>query len=192
MASETLIGVNNNCTYSGLYYTVYNGYMNDNVIFFKTASLLPPGTSGTSGSNNKGLNTNISSIVTGTNGFINSTSGNPDNFSVQWLGYFKSNYTGIWTFSTNSDDCSYLWIGSNAISGYTIFNALVNNRGTHAPTKVSATINLTSGTYYPIRIQYGDATVGHDMIVTFKNPNLTETSNGNGYYYSINNNLMKA
>ncbi len=187
----TVINSINNNFNSGLFYGVYSGYMNDNPNFFSTASLLSIGTSGTSGNQNTGTVTNIPTITTGTNNFISSTGGNPENFSVQWLGYFKSNFTGTWTFYTNSDDCSYLWIGTNALTGFTTANSTVNNSGAHGPQERSGTVSLTSGVYYPIRIQFGESGGGQEMIVSFLNPTLTKTSNGSGYYFSISNGVLR-
>ena len=195
----TLINSINNNLVSGLKYVVYSGNMGgsspalDDPNFFKTASLLPVGTSGTSGSNNQGIVTEIPNIVTGTGNFITSstTPPGPDNFSVQWLGYFKSDYTGTWTFYTTSDDCSYIWIGSTAITGYTTSNPVVNNGGPHSSQERSGTINLVSGEYYPIRIQYGEGAVDNIIVVSFSNPTLTKTTNGNGYFFNQNNGVIR-
>ena len=149
---------------------------------------LPPTTSGTFGINNQGLITQIPDISTGTNNFI---SGNAETFSIQWLGYFKSNFTGEWTFYTNSDDCSYLWIGSNAISGFTTTNAVVNNGGGHAMSEKSGTISLIFGEYYPIRIQYGENSGDQNIIVSFSHLTLTKTSDGTNFYYYMNNGVMR-
>lgn len=185
-----LFNVTNINLVPGLFYTIYSGYMNDNSNYFNinAGSLLPPTTLGTSGINNQGLITQIPDISTGTNNFI---SGNSYTFSTQWLGYFKSNYNGEWTFYTNSDDCSYLWIGSNAISDFTTGNAIVNNRGIHGPQEQSGKISLNSGEYYPIRIQYGQNNGGQNIIVSFSNSTLTKTSDGTNFYYYMNNGVMR-
>lgn len=75
--------------------------------------------------------------------------------AYQWLGYIKPDYTGTWTFTTSGvsiDDCLTIWIGSSALSGYTTGNAVANI----SITSGSGTISLTSGTYYPIRVQYAN------------------------------------
>ncbi len=182
-------GINNNYN-SGLFYGVYSGYMNDNPNFFNNRLLLPSGTSGTFGTNNQGLVKNIPDITTGTNGFIIQNNG-LQLTSIQWIGYFKSNYTGEWTFYTASDDCSYLWIGSNALSGFTTANSLINNGGIHGTREISRKINLVAGEYYPIRIQYGQGYFGYSMNVSFSNPILSKTSNGTGYFFNINNGVMR-
>jgi hypothetical protein len=73
----------------------------------------------------------------------------------QWLGYFLPDYTGTWTFSTggvNIDDTVTVWIGASALSGYTTGNAVF----TATTAAGSGTVSLTSGTYYPIRVQYAN------------------------------------
>lgn len=76
------------------------------------------------------------------------------------LGYFKPTETGTHTLSSTSDDMSYLWIGDNAIAGYTPSNALINNGGTHGTNYAAGTIALTAGEYYPIRVLYGNTAGG--------------------------------
>ena len=78
----TLINSNNIDLQSGLFYAVYNGGYSDNPNYFSTATLYTPR------GPNQGFVTGIPNIITGTNNCINAT--NIENFSVQWLGYFKS------------------------------------------------------------------------------------------------------
>jgi hypothetical protein len=130
-----------------------------------------------------GYNSNISDINVGTNSAVPSNS-SLESFTVEWTGLFLANVTGTWTFFTNSDDGSYLWIGANATSGYTTTNATVQNGGLHAIQERSGTVVLISGVYYPIRILYGESTAGDSMIVSFTPPSGTKTTNGTGYYYN--------
>jgi len=162
----------------GLFFTCYNGYMNDNVSFFNTAS--PIATSKTTGKPTFGATSNISTLDTGTNGCISTTS-TPQSFSIQWLGYFKPNVTSsTWYFRTTSDDCSYLWIGSNAITGFTTGNANVNNGGLHGDVTVrSNAITLTVDVYYPLRIQQGGGNFNNTMKVEFSRDNVNWYSDGN-------------
>lgn len=149
----------------GLYGRRYSGYMNDNVNFFNSAVL-----SGTSFAY-----TNINS---------NWVEGG-DSFSIEWLGYFRPNESGTWNFRTSSDDCSYLWIGTFAKSGFTTSNATVNNGGLHGTQTIAGSAVLSSGLYYPIRIQFGENTGGEVMAVDFAPPsNPTGWINsGTGYYF---------
>ena len=176
----------NELTYTytaGLIYTVYNSYFNEDVTFFDNNTTYK--TDGTGFYT--GINSNISSINAGTNGYVPNTydsTGKWDNYSVQWLGYFKPDVTGTWAFSTDSDDGSYLWVGSTATSGYTSSNCLVNNSGYHAMQKIEGTISLTAGIYYPIRIQYGNSAYNNNMIVRFRNPVGSERTDGTGFFYN--------
>jgi hypothetical protein len=136
---------------SGLYYQIYNGYFADSLTFSSTASYY------FSGSNSYGYSSDLTNIGNSTNQRITTSQG-LTNFTVMWTGYLTtpSGTTGTWTFATTSDDSSWVWIGANAISGYTTGNALINNNGTHPLTTVSNTISLTASTSYPIRILYGN------------------------------------
>ena len=164
----------------GLYFTIYNGYHNESVTFTSTAALRTTGLLAL----NTGYNSNISDINVGTNGAI-PIDGSLSSYTVEWFGYFLANVTGTWTFFTNSDDGSYLWMDSSALSGnYTTTNAIVKNGGGHAMVERSGTISLTSGTYYPIRILFGESGGGDNLIVSFTPPSGTKTTNGSGYYFS--------
>jgi len=156
---------------NGLTWGYYTGYFADNVNFFTGA----PSASG--------VVTSIPSINAGTDGYVPADQ-SWSNYSVQWTGYFLSNYTGSWTFYTSSDDASYLWIGPNATSGFTTANANVNNSGTHPVQERSGNVSLVAGQYYPIRIQFGENGGGDNMIVSFSNPVLTKTTNGQGFFYT--------
>jgi hypothetical protein len=127
---------------ANIWRTDYEGYFNDVPSFFDTAALKA------APNDYNGTDTTISEP-----GLLNNT-------SIQYKGYFLATYTGTHTFYLNSDDGSYLWIGLIALSGYTTANALVQNGGLHALSEVSATINLVAGTYYPIRIQFGNGPSG--------------------------------
>ena len=104
------------------------------------------------------------------------------NISYQWVGYFLAPTTGIYNFSLNSDDGSYFWIGNNAVSGYTTGNANVFatfNTGT----VTSGNIQLTAGTYYPVRVLYGNGTGAAYITLSFSGPGIASTSDGTGYFF---------
>ncbi len=128
------------------------------------------------------LVTNFSTISTATNGII-PTDGSWDLYSVEWVGYFYAPTTGSYTFYTESNDASYVWIGSTAQSGYTTANALVNNGGIHTLQERSGTISLTADTLYPIRIQFGDNTSSDGFSLSFSGPGITRTYNFSGYVF---------
>jgi hypothetical protein len=158
----------------GFIVRVYNGgYFADNVNWFASNTV-----------NYTASNITImSNISTATNG--NKLVNGAENYSVQWTGYFYCLSTGSHTFFTESDDASYLWLGSNAISGFTSINALVNNGGPHAVQQRSGTSNLTANTYYPIRMQFGELGGGDDMRVSFTPPSGTRTYNFTNYAFSL-------
>jgi len=73
-----------------------------------------------------------------------------------------------------------MWIGPDAISGYTHTNAVVQNGGLHGTTERSGTISLTQNIYYPIRIMFGNNTGPGTMVVSYSTPTITKTSTWTG------------
>lgn len=147
---------------AGLYKTTYAGYFNDNVSFFATAT---PTTFGANPA---------TSVQTTTISEPSSDDGS--SFSVQWLGYFLPSTTETYTFFTSSDDASYVWVGSNAITGFTTANATVDNGGLHGNRERSGTASLTAGVYYPIRIQFGENGGGDVLTFNYSTPTITKTT----------------
>lgn len=154
---------------AGLYKTTYSGYFADNVNFFATAT---PGTFGS----NPATSVQTTSIT-------EPGADDGSNFSCQWLGYFTPTTTETYTFFTNSDDASYVWVGSNAVSGFTTANAIVNNGGLHGPLELSGSIALTAGVYYPIRIQFGENGGGDVMTFNYSTPTITKTTTVTGLVF---------
>lgn len=147
---------------AGLYKTTYSGYYADNVGFFATAV---PTTFGANPS------TSVQTTIIEEPGSDDGSS-----FSVQWLGYFLATTTETHTFFTSSDDASHLWIGANAITGFSTANATVNNGGLHGNQEASGTISLVAGTYYPIRIQFGEQGGGDVCTVNYSTPTIAKTT----------------
>jgi hypothetical protein len=145
---------------AGLYRTTYSGYFADNVAFFATATATA---------------TTVQTTV-----IEEPNTDDGSSFSMQWLGYFVSSTTETYTFFLNSDDASYLWIGSNALSGFTTANATVNNGGLHGPVEVSGTAALTAGVYYPIRIQFGEQGGGDVLTFSHSTATISKTTNVTG------------
>lgn len=73
-----------------------------------------------------------------------------------------------------------MWIGANAISGFTTGNSLVNNGGLHGAVEISASIALSAGVYYPIRIQFGERGGGDFCTFSYSTPTITKTTNTTG------------
>lgn len=164
----------------GLIYRIYNGYHNE-VANYTTSASARTGYSGTS----NGTSIDISNLASATHRNVIGNNGSVM-FSIEWIGYFYTgSESGIWTFYTNSDDGSYLWLGSTALDGYTIGNSLVNNGGSHPPLLVSGTIELSANTYYPIRILYGQGSSSYEMTMYFESPNGVTHYDGTGFYSKI-------
>jgi hypothetical protein len=160
---------------AGLYKTTYAGYHNENPAFFVTAT---PATYGANPA------TSIQTTI-----IQEPSSDDGSNFSVQWLGYFKPITTETYTLFILSDDGSYLWIGANALSGFTTANANINNGGAHGSQERSGSVALTAGIYYPIRMQFGEIGGGDVFRFTYSTPTITKTTNVTGlvFYNPVTN-----
>ena len=157
----------------GLTWKFANGYMNDT-----------PGYFDTNGYSKIGRTSDITDLTKATNGQY-TTAQTMDTYSLEFVGYFRPTESGVHTFYTVSDDCSFVWLGTTALSGYTTANALVNNAGAHPQQMRSGnTAYLVAGTYYPIRIQFGESGGGQIMKMYFKTPAGVTVQNGYGYFFS--------
>lgn len=177
---STLVSAANIGYIPGLKWYRYAGNHGGNTSYTDTATLQSSGNNKpTSG---RGVY-NFTNIARGTSN--NQLVDGNNSYSVLWLGYFfTGNNTGTFTFYTNSDDGSYLWIGPNATSGYTATNALVKNGGDHPMQTQSGTITLNANTYYPIRILFGENGGGDDIAIYFNLPGTsTNIYIGKDYYY---------
>ena len=135
---------------------------------------------------------NMSNLSNPTNSTVK---GNINSYSVgttdTWMfrGYFLANTTATnWKFRTNSDDASYVWIGSNSTSadtGLSTSNAIVDNGGTHsAQTRTSSNISLTEGVYYPFAVIVGNNSGPGTLTLEFSNNGGTNwQSDGAGFYF---------
>jgi hypothetical protein len=118
----------------------------------------------------------------------NSISNTSTIYHCQWSGYFKSDFTGSWTFSLTTVNYSMLWIGDTAINN-DVSNIFLSDTGNDTnPT--TASISLIKSKYYPIRMQWGKRT-------NFINPTLALSVTRNGatitnltnYLYSAKKNI---
>jgi len=148
---------------NNIWRTDYEGYFNDTPSFFATAALK----AAPDDYNGPDTTINEPSLL--------------NNTSIEYKGYFLATYTGTHTFYLNSDDGSWLWIGSTAITGFTTANALVQNGGLHGVNEVSASISLIAGTYYPVRIQFGNGPAGPGVLVaSYEHSGQAKTSTWTG------------
>jgi len=141
-----------------------NGYFADNVAFF---------------------NTPVASPVTQTTGTVNTIniSNQPQYNSIMYIGYLKAPATATFTFYTASDDASYLWIGTNAVTGFTTGNAVVSNGSLHGVVEASGTKNLIQNVYYPVRILFGNNGGPGALTVSYSTPSISKTSNWTGLIF---------
>ena len=170
----TPISLNNSVTpatpkglLDGLTWKYYNGDSSDSVSYYTTNTYT-----------NIGRCIDTTNINKLTNGQYAVDAG--DSYSMEIFGYFRATVSGTYTFSLATDDGSYMWIGANALSGFTTANATVNNGGEHAVQERSGTASLTAGVYYPIRIQFGEAGGGDAMTFNYSTPTITKTTNVTG------------
>ena len=144
---------------TGVYKVTYTGYHGDDVTFTDTATVTADETA---------TNFTISSFST-------------ENITVLYTGYLLGTYTGDWTFTLTGDDSSYLWIGDNAVSGYTTTNrtafANYNTTGT-------VTVAITAGEYYPVRLLYGNGPSAGYLNLTYAHTGQTATNNFIGKLFS--------
>lgn len=157
----------------GLTWKFANGYMADT-----------PGYFDTNGYSNIGRTSNFTNVGAATNGQYTEAQ-SIDGYSLEFTGYFRPLESGVYTFYTISDDCSFVWLGTTAQTGYTTANAIVNNAGTHGQQMRSGnTAYLIAGVYYPIRAQFGDSSGGQRFDMYFRTPSGTVIENGYGHFFS--------
>ena len=148
---------------SGLFGRYFNTYFSDNM-----GNLTTP--------TNSEVRTQLSSYSVGT--------------TDTWLfrGYFLADTTSTtWQFRTNSDDASFVWIGTNSTAIDTALdtdNAVVDNGGAHsARTRTSNNISLTDGVLYPFAVVIGNNTGPGSLTLEWRVDSGTWESNGAGYLF---------
>lgn len=146
--------------------------------------------------------TNDSSNITGTVGLpsaqhrfgvnvwpsIQFGNGIGDSYGFIAIGYFVPPSTGTYTIYTSSDDGSGVWIGTLALPGQTrtAANATLNNNlgGGQGNTKRSATISLTGGVIYPIRIVMEEGGGGDNLTFSWAGPSIAETTDLTNHFFA--------
>lgn len=84
-------------------------------------------------------------------------------------GYITPSVSGNYTFSGTVDDDGYLWIGANALSGYTLLNA--NWHTTYQSSSYST--NLTANTEYAFRYLYRNGGGGYSVSISISGGSLS-------------------
>lgn len=111
--------------------------------------------------------------------------------SYLFIGYLKHDIDFLdFKIYTYTDDASYLWIGGNAISGYSTTNAHAKNGNIHANrySTNSLWVQLKKGVYYPLRYQYGgDGSYNRSANLSYITKSSSEkiTVPGSWYYHEI-------
>ena len=129
--------------------------------------------------------------------------GPSNNWSTEYIGYFKPKANGTHTFKMTSDDSSWMWIGN---AGQTIedlkttrddTNELISIPGTHPAQEVIASISLDKDLYYPVLIYYGNKKFGttggwrHELEFNPADTGGYQFS-GVGYWFKTTNSLNTA
>jgi hypothetical protein len=126
----------------------------------------------------------LSSISSGTNStFDISLATATTNFSFNFTGYISIPADGQYTFYTNSDDGSNLYIDNVLV---------VNNDGLHAPLEKSGTIGLKAG-YHAISVGYFQQAGGTLLTVSSSGPGITkQVIPASSLYISSSSGLLAA
>jgi hypothetical protein len=146
---------------AGLYLQPYSGYFADDVSFFATAS-----TTGTASTPSTFVTASIATTT-----------------SYQYLGYFRPQTSGSYTFYISSDDAGYLWVGANALSGFTTGNAIASNPGEHGTLEDSGNITLVAGQLYGFRVQVGNNSGPGEVTISFAGPSIAKTTTFTGLVF---------
>ena len=155
----------------GLTWKYYNGSSNNSVSYYTTNTYTNIG---------RCIDTTNINLITNGQYRVDGA----DAYSMEIFGYFRATVSGTYTFSLATDDGSYLWIGANALTGYTTSNANIQHPNFNSYSPITSTVTLLAGTYYPIRIHYYEGIGGDDLRFRFTPPGGTQTSNGQGYFFS--------
>jgi|GEM_PF-4056185 len=73
-----------------------------------------------------------------------------ENYSARWQGTVTPPHSGTWTFEVEHDNGARLWVNNLATP---LIDSWAND-GNSSPATSTATINLTAGTAYNIRLEY--------------------------------------
>ena len=176
------------CNNQGLQWAVYSGDVprNTDVEY----SSFDPTTYKTQTPNDNGVTNTIGGIDYPGSGqetiYGGSVPVNADYFALDHKGYIFAQETGVYTFAVSGvDDIVLLWLGSDATSGWDRADADLVVAYDDGPGVGSTTIPLVAGTYYPVRIMFGQAQGGAVFDITVTAPDgstfLSSSSSGSPY-----------
>ena len=86
------------------------------------------------------------------------------NFGILFKGYITAPADAVYTFYTESDDGSKLYIGDQLV---------VDNDGSHAMQERSGSVALAQGAH-DISVLYGQGTGGTGLVVSYQSPSITK------------------
>ncbi len=86
----------------------------------------------------------------------------PDRFSLRFSGFITVPRTGKYTFFSNSDDGSRIYVANKEV---------VNNDGNHGPIEKSGTITLPAGSH-PLLVTYFDSGGGDALSIKWSGPGI--------------------
>ena len=92
------------------------------------------------------------------------TSGDAGTYGIRYSGYINISITNTYTFYTNSDDGSKLYIGTTEV---------VDNDGLHGAQEREGNIFLNAGTY-PITVLFFENTGDHSLTVQYSSSTITK------------------
>ena len=122
-----------------------------------------------------------SATATGVNTVGNFTiDSEPSDTTELYVGYIRADYTGDWTFTLSSDDGSFLWIGENAVTGYTSGNTLASASYAGPGT---GTVNMIAGCMYPVRLLYGNGPAAGNLNLTYAHVGQTASNDFTNLLY---------
>jgi hypothetical protein len=88
-------------------------------------------------------------------GFGNQDLEDASNYTLEWTGWFRAPKTGTYNFWLQSDDVAYMWMNYPAMANANADgnHIVTSNNGTN---KVSNSLIMSEGNWYPVRIQFGE------------------------------------
>ncbi|WP_345241015.1 PA14 domain-containing protein, partial [Nibrella saemangeumensis] len=81
---------------------------------------------------------------------------NADEFSVRWTGQVEAPVSGSYSFRTNNDDGTRVWVNNQLI---------IDNWAYQGPTPKEGSISLTAGQKYDIKVEYFEAAGGAQALL---------------------------
>ena len=105
------------------------------------------------------------------------------NFVIQFSGYFYAGTTGNYVFSMASDDASYFWIGSAALTPATTNTYSNQNLATNV-NSLSVTVYLSSGVYYSVLLIYAQGGLPFYLNFAFTPPGGSQTTDLSANFFS--------